>query len=131
MKQNISIIAYVYIVFSTPQIDFDDLNPDFLEEQPPSRMLVLRQFDQPQEYAGVVSGWVFTCKSELMNLRALLQCPSTSANGLYLSGDGTYKLTNNGWVMLNLISETVIDSEGGKCCTSVTVIMTSMSVIND
>jgi hypothetical protein len=47
-----------------------------------------------------------------MNLQALLRCSGN--NGIYASCDGTYKLTNNDWVLLNLISETIVDSHGGK-----------------
>ena len=94
------------------QIDINDLDPPFLEEQPASRMLVLERFDVPQEYGSVIDGWVFTCKSEIMNLQALLRCCGN--NGIYVSCDGTYKLTNNDWVLLNLIGETIVDSHGGK-----------------
>ncbi len=60
------------------QIDIDDLDPDFLHEQPPSRMLVLERFDLPQDYGAVIDGWIFTCKSEIINLQALLQCSAAN-----------------------------------------------------
>ena len=85
----------------------------WIQKQPASRMLVLERFDLPQDYGAVLDGWVFTCKSEILNLQALLQC--SAVNGLYVSCDGTYKLTNHDWVLLNLISETIVDSHGGKC----------------
>jgi hypothetical protein len=47
-----------------------------------------------------------------MNLQTLLRC--SGKYGIYFNCDGTYKLTNNDWVLLNLITETIIDSHGGK-----------------
>jgi hypothetical protein len=99
------------MTLSVLQIDIKDLDSHFLEEQPASRTLVLERFDIPQEYGSVIDGWVFTCKSEIMNLQAQLRCSGN--NGIYVSCDGTYKLTNNDWVLLNLISETIVDSHGG------------------
>jgi hypothetical protein len=73
--------------YVSSQIDIDDLDPETLAEQPASRMLVLERFDLPQDYGAVLDGWVFTCKSEIMNLQALLQC--SAVNGLYVSCDGS------------------------------------------
>jgi hypothetical protein len=107
------VLPFFEEVYFSLQIDVDDLDPEALEEQPASRMLVLERFDLPQDFGAVLDGWVFSCKSEILNLQQLLHC--SSAHGLYVSCDGTYKLTNHDWVLLNLISETIVDSHGGKC----------------
>jgi hypothetical protein len=62
----------------------------------------------PKNNGSFIDGWVFTC----MNLQTLQRC--SGKYGIYVSCDGTYTLTNNDWVLLNLISETIFDTHGGK-----------------
>jgi hypothetical protein len=77
-------------------------------------MLVLKQFTQATTSGSkttVSEGWVFSSKSLLLNLANVLQ--ATNGTNVYVSCDGTYKLLHNGWVLLNLISETIVNSDGG------------------
>jgi hypothetical protein len=37
----------------------------------------------------------------------------TKGTNVYVSCDGTFKLLHNGWVLLNMILETIVDSDGG------------------
>lgn len=77
-------------------------------------MLVLKQFSQAITTGSVTTvseGWVFSSKALLLNLANVLQ--ATNGTNVYLSCDGTYKLLHNGWVLLNLISETIVESDGG------------------
>jgi hypothetical protein len=77
-------------------------------------MLVLKQFSQATTIGTnttVSEGWVFSSKALLLNLANLLR--ATNGSNVYVSCDGTYKLLHNGWVLLNMISETIVDSDGG------------------
>jgi hypothetical protein len=53
-------------------------------------------------------------KNLLLNVTNVLL--ATNGTNVYVSCDGTYKLLHNGWVVLNLISETIVDSDGGMTC---------------
>jgi hypothetical protein len=79
-------------------------------------MLVLKQFSQATTTGSattVSEGWVFSSKALLLNLANVLQ--ATNGTNVYVSCYGTYKLLHNGWVLMNLISETIVASDGGMC----------------
>jgi|AntRauMFilla1563_2_1112583.scaffolds.fasta_scaffold136712_1 hypothetical protein len=82
----------------------------------PSELIVLGQFKKltPVEDGPdfECDGWIFTCQAELVNLMTMLE--TTGGKNLYVSLDGTHKLLYNGWILINFISETIIDSEGGE-----------------
>jgi hypothetical protein len=80
-----------------------------------NEMIVLKKFTQVSTTGTetiISSGWVFSSKALLTNLAKVLQV--TNGDKVYLSCDGTFKLLHSGWVLLNLISETLVDSKGGK-----------------
>jgi hypothetical protein len=87
-----------------------------LDEKTDAEMLILKRFQYTSTQEGGISqecdGWVFSCKAELLNIKAVLDC--TNGEGIYVSLDGTHKLLCNGWVLINLISETLVDSHDGK-----------------
>lgn len=103
------------------QVCVKDMHHDFIRELPLDKLLILSKFtsavkkdlkDGTQEAQS--SGWVFSCRRLVENFLSVLRC--TQGRHLYVSCDGTYKLLANGWVLLNMISETIIDSSGGMCC---------------
>ena len=79
-------------------------------------MIILKKFTYRSTMKGgpdqECDSWVFSCKAELLNIKAVLDC--TGGKDVYVSLDGTHKLLCNEWVLLNMISETLIDSAGGK-----------------
>ena len=79
-------------------------------------MLVLQKFTYTSHQINgpdqEVDGWIFSCKAELLNIKAVLDC--TNGKDIYVSLDGTHKLVCNGWLLLNMISETIVDSCDGK-----------------
>jgi DNA-binding IscR family transcriptional regulator len=78
-------------------------------------MLVLQKFTQTttvESENAVSEGWVFSSQALLLNLVHVLE--ATDGKDVYLSCDGTYKLLHNGWVLINLISETLVDCDGGQ-----------------
>ena len=56
-------------------------------------------------------GWTFTCKAEIYNLIAVLNCQNR--RGLSVAIDTTYKVLQNGWSVSTIIAETIVSSEGG------------------
>jgi hypothetical protein len=78
-------------------------------------MLVLQKFTQNtyvETKTAVSEGWVFSSKALLLNQCRVLA--ATNGKDVYLSCDATYKLLRNGWVLINLISETLVESNGGQ-----------------
>jgi hypothetical protein len=79
-----------------------------------NEMIVVKKFTQATTGTETIisSGWVFSSKAIFTNLVKVLQV--TNGDKVYLSCDGTFKLLHSGWVLLNLISETLVGSKGCK-----------------
>jgi hypothetical protein len=105
------------LILHIAQIDINNFDCAMLNrlDHRDSEMIVLQKFTQTSTVGTdliISDGWVFTSKALLKNVAAVLQ--ATNGDHVYLSCDGTFKLLHSGWVLLNLISETLVDSHGGK-----------------
>lgn len=90
------------------------LDHDFIRDLPSDHLMILKKFTATVKngtQSDKSPGWVFSCRRLVENFLSVLQC--TQGRHVYVSCDGTYKLLANGWILLNIISETIVDSCGG------------------